>query len=382
MSDALVFAYSAWHVFSTMFVFLVGLWVAIAQKRLFSIGYRRALLFYFWHTAFCLFYVYFSLNNVADATMYYQRSLAHDLDFHLGTRGVIFVTSFFSVGLGLSYGGTFLVYNIIGFIGMLALASALQEVTRGASALARRTSLLLVLLPGLSFWSVAIGKDALTFMAAGLATWGALNLSRRYPALVVAILALLLARPHMAGILLASVTLALLFASQVGLIKKALLLLVALPSAAVALTVGVQFAGLGEATSAEDIAEYFAQRQEQNLEGGSSIDIAGMSVSMRLLTYLYRPFFFDASGLMGLVVSFENLVIVLVTLSALGLWLFRRKSQLERFPLLFFMVFSAAALFVLANTTANLGLALRQKWMFLPMLLVMSVSILLRPRRR
>lgn len=355
--------------------------MSLAQKHVFAVSHRRAILFYLWHTAFCLFYFLYSLTNVADAQNYFRTSLIYDFGPEFGTRGIYFLTSWFSVGFSLSYGGTFLVYNIIGFIGMLAFASALQEVTRGASAFARRTSLLLVLLPGLSFWSAAIGKDALTFMGAGLATWGALNLSRRYPALVVATLAFLLARPHMAGILLASVALALLFASRVGLIKKALLLLVALPSAAVAVTFGAQFAGLGEATSAEDIVAYFEQRQGYNLEGGSSVDIAGMSVPMRLLTYLYRPFFFDAGGMMGLIVSFENVVLVLVTLSALGLWLLGRKSQLG-FPLIFFVVFSAAAFFVLSNTTANLGIAIRQKWMFLPMLLLLSVSILFRPKKR
>lgn len=378
----LIIADSAWHVFSGLIVFLAGLWLALAQKRIYSVGHRLAVFFYLWHTAFCLYYFQYSLTNIADATNYYLFSLTYDLGPEFGTRGIYFLTSFFSAGLGMSYGGTFLVYNVIGFIGMLAFASALQEVTRGASALARQVSLLLILLPGLSFWSAAIGKDALSFMAAGLATWGALNLSRRYPALVVATLAFLLARPHMAGILLASVTLALLFASRVGLIKKALLLLVALPSAAVAVTFGAQFAGLGDATSAQDIAEYFEERQGHNLGGGSSVDIAGMSFPMRLLTYLYRPFFFDSGGLMGLAVSIENLIIVLVSLCALGLWLLGRKSQLGGFALMFFIVFSAAALFVLANTTANLGIAIRQKWMFLPMLLVLSVSILFRPRSR
>lgn len=378
----LVFVDSAWHIFSNLIVFLVGVWLALAQKRIFAVGHSRAMFFYLWHSALCLFFFQFSLTNTADAKTYYLFSLTYDLGPGFGTHGIYYFTSFFSVGLGLSYGGTFIVYNIIGFIGMLAFASALQEVTRGPSALARRTNLLLVLLPGLSFWSASIGKDAVTFMAAGLATWGALNLSRRYPALVVSTLAFLLARPHMAGIMLASVTLAMLIASRVGLSKKVLLLLVALPSTAVAVTFGAQFAGLGEATSAEDIAEYFEERQGHNLEGGSSVYIAGMSIRMRLLTYLYRPFFFDAGGLMGLVVSFENLVIVLVTLSALGLWLLGRKSQLERFPLLFFVVFSAVALFVLANTTANIGIAIRQKWMFLPMLLLLSVSIIFRPKKR
>lgn len=378
----LVFADSAWHVFSAFLVLLTGLWVAIVQRRIFLIGYQRAIFFYFWHTAFCLFYFSFSLTNPADSKTYYLISLTYDAGLTFGTRGIYFFTAFFSAGLGLSYGGTFFVYNILGFVGMLAFASALQEVARGTSLRKNPLILILILLPGLSFWSSAIGKDALTFMATGLATWGALNLAHRYPALVASTLAFLMARPHMAGILMAALVLALLYTSNLGLIKKMLLLMVAIPSAALAVTFGAQFAGLGDATSFGDVTEYFEARQGHNLEGGGSVDIASMSVTMRLLTYLYRPFFFDAVGLFGLLASFENLIIAIVTLSAILLRLLGRKTSLGGFALIFFVTFSVASLYVLANTTANLGIALRQKWMFLPMVLILSVSILFKAKSR
>lgn len=377
----LVFADTAWHVFSAAIVFLAGVLIAISLGRFFKISQKRALFFYLWHSALCLYYFYFSLNSTADSTLYYINSFDYDQGLMFGTHGIYLLTSLFSERLGFSYGGVFLVYNIFGCIGMLALAAALQHVIFDASRLARQTGLAIMLMPGLSFWSSAIGKDALTFMAAGLATWGALDLSRRYPALFIATLAFLLARPHMAGILLVSVAFALMFASRVGFAKKTLLLAIALPATAFGLSFGLQFAGLGEAEGISDVTEYFETRQGHNLEGGSSVDIASMSVPMRMVTYLFRPLFFDAVGLQGLAVSVENLFLFIIVLGAVVFFFKGRGLMINRFAALFFVTFTVISWIVLANTTANLGIAIRQKWMFLPMLLMLASSYLFKSRR-
>lgn len=376
----LTFSDTAWHVVSNLIVFLIGCWVAIVQVRTFAVRQKQAILFYLWHTGFSIFYFYYSLNGGSDSANYYIFSFSDSLDFALGTIGIYYLTSFFSLGMGMSYGGTFLVYNLFGFIGMLAFAAALRQVAAACGKIAQRLSLLLILLPGLSFWSSAIGKDALTFMAAGLATWGALNNRRRYPALILAALAFLLARPHMAGILLVSVTLALLFSQRIGLIKRVVLLALMIPTAFAGVGFGLEYAGLEDASSIADVNNYFELRQGYNLGGGSSVDIASMSVPMRLVTYLFRPFFFDAGGMLGLVISVENTLLAAVILYAITMRLGGRRSQLDLFPFIFFVVFSTVSWLVLANTTANLGIAIRQKWMFLPMMLVLAYSYVFRPR--
>ncbi len=364
-----------------MILFLAGLWIALAQKRIFGIERMRALFFYAWHTVFCLLYFLYTLGNPADAKTYYLSSLSDGLSFDVGTRGIHFLTSLFSVVLGLSYGGAFLLYNVIGFVGMLALAAALEEVTCNAGVLARRFAFLLMLLPGLSFWSSAIGKDSLTFLAAGLVTWGALNIGNRYPSFVISILSCQLARPHIAAILLVSLVMALLFASRIDVFKKLFVVLVLIPLAVSAVSFGSQYTGLGDAMSPVSIGDYLAQRQEYNLEGSSSIDIASMPLVMRLFSYLYRPLFLDANGLNGLIVSLENLVLCLFCFLAFVVFIRGRRPSLPLFTSIFFVIYIVVSLFLLANSTANLGIAIRQKWMILPMLLVLCMSIVFKPRR-
>lgn len=370
----LTFVDNGWHVFAGLMIFLGGLAGAFAQKRLFEVPRVRAILLYFWHTLFCIFYFWFSLNNTADSTSYYLHSVDYDLGFRFGTAGVYYFVSFFTQVMNLSYGNVFLIFNVLGYIGLLSFASALQSVTANSRRDIKKFSVLFLFLPGVSFWSTAIGKDAITFMGAGLITWAILNLSRRWPAVVLSSFFFLVPRPHMAGIVLLSFCIALFFSSNTGIAKKIALLIVALPISVIGVQFGLSYAGLGDASDLSDVNEYFETRQGHNLGGGSSVNIAGMPVPMRMFTYLFRPLLFDAGGMLGLVVSIENLMLLTLCL-AVAFRTKRTKSTLVRFEFYFLLLFVAASWFILSNTTANLGIAIRQKTMFFPMLIVLLFSI-------
>lgn len=370
-----------WHVLSALLVWLFGVVFAIYQRRIFCIPVKRALVFYLWHSVLSIFYLYFSLTNPADATKYYLYSLEYTRGFGFGTAAIYWLNSFFSVGLNMSYGGVFLVYNLFGFVGMIAFAGALQQTIVDKSVTIRRVAFFVMLLPGLSFWSGAIGKDSITFMAAGLVCWAVLNINRRYPVMFIAVLAFLLVRPHIAGILIGVLSVTIIMKLPANLIKKLVLTAIAIQATIAAFVLGLQYVGLGDASRASDVAEYFVTRQGYNQGGGSSVDITGMSVPMRLITYLFRPFFFDASGLLAIVVSFENLFLLILFLVFTSR-VFTKRSTLLAVSRFFFTLFVIVSLFVLANTTANLGIAIRQKWMFLPMLFVLMFSYFGNRRRK
>lgn len=377
----LTFADTPWQVLANIFVFLIGFSIAIGQKRVFEIPQKRAVVLYFWHTFYCMFYFWYSLNNNADSTFYYLHSLDYNNGFKFGTFGLYFFVSFFSQLFGFSYGGVFLIFNIIGYIGMLAFGSALQHVTLNGTRLVRRLSIIFLFLPGLSFWSSSIGKDASTFAAAGLTTWSALNIGRRAPIMAIGIVLFLLPRPHMAGILLLALAIAMFFSSNIGILKKVFFLILIVPTSLLVVQLGLEYAGLGGVEKVSDISDYFEERQGHNLGGGSSVDISKMALPLRLFTYLFRPLLFDASGLLGLIISIENIILLLILLASI-ISLRVKKSSLGHFEIVFFMFFSLISWFVLANTTANLGISIRQKWMLLPMLLVLAFSYLSGPSKR
>jgi amino acid transporter len=68
---------------------------------------------------------------------------------------------------------------------------------------------------------------------------------------------------------------------------------------------------------------------------------------------------------------------ILVFLFVVGGWAIIKKtlpSYLRTHNRLFLWVYSLLAWIVLAMTTANMGIALRQKWMFLPMIIFLILS--------
>lgn len=379
LSNSLSFADNGWHIFAATLIFILGACIALLQYRMFRVPQRLAIGLYFWHTIFSMYYLVYSLSNSADSTGYFIDSQDFSGVPALGTSAVKFLTALFTQGLNLSYGGVFLVFNIFGFIGMLALASVVLELTRDSSRNVRLLALIILLLPGLSFWTASIGKDALTFFAACLACWVSMDLRRRFPGMILAVLVMLVARPHIAAILLMALSSTIIISGGVSVMIRGLLILVTIPTAVYALLVTQTYVGLEGVDSASLVVDYVEQRQGYNTEGGLGIDIASMSLQVRMFTYLYRPLFIDGGGLFGLVISIENSILLMISLAAAYLWCKRRKSALPGFTWWFLVIFSLMSWFVLSNITANLGIALRQKWMFMPMIIIVCLSYIGRP---
>lgn len=88
-----------------------------------------------------------------------------------------------------------------------------------------------VLLPSVSLWSSAIGKDVIAFLSINCALWASLNLRRRVGLMIFAIVSMLLVRPHMAGILVIALSIAMVFDKNVKLLGKAVLIVLDLAAA-------------------------------------------------------------------------------------------------------------------------------------------------------
>lgn len=370
---------SAWHVVSAALVFFLGMAVAKALGKYFQASTRRSLLLYCWHTLFCVYYAYYLLDNVGDASAYYYEAVQGNVTFSLGTAAVELITYFCVSIFDLSFLGSFLVYNIFGFIGIMAFDASLRIATADKSKWMRRLATLIVFLPSVSFWSSAIGKDAIAFMATGLALWAALQLKNRVWLMVAAVVLMLIVRPHIAGLMILSLAGSQVIQRNIPLVRRVLLGSAAAVAASIMVPIALEYTGVGTDAGADELVSYVEQRQQMNREGGSSIDIASMSVQMRMFTYLFRPLPTEANSIFSLAASIDN--VILLSLFIIGIWnmLVRRKRPLVG-NRAFLWIFSLLSWFLLASTTANLGLAVRQKWMFAPFLLFLLISLVGKPR--
>ncbi len=365
---------------SAAFVFLMTIVLTLVMARRLGIPQGTAILLCLWHTAFCLLYWQYAQYNDSDSNAYYNYGVRHkETNFELGTGFVQSVAVLLVQGLALSPLGCFLLFNAFGVLGVVLYNTTLSEAANGVGGWPERVARWGAFSPLISFWSCALAKDPLAFVGCGMAVYASAHLSRRWRWLLVGGLVLLSVRPHMASLLLVALFVALLFGRQVTLPQRIVGLAIATIAGAALLPFVTQYVGLGDLTDLQDsadyqtlVVEYIEKRQSYNLEGGSSVPISEMILPMQLFTFMFRPLFLDAPGVFGLVVSVENMVLVLLfVLTAPRLA--RLLRQQSSFQVRFCGIFLALGWIALATTTANLGIAVRQKTMLLPALVTLCV---------
>lgn len=334
---------------------------------------KLSLLLYCWHTLFCLFYADFAIHNTADASGYFRRSLSPDVAPALGTRGVDFFTSIFTQFLGLSYLGAFLVFNIIGAFGVLAILAAIRETTRDKTRNIKLIATLICFAPGINFWTVAIGKDAISMLGTGLICWAAIDIRKRWLWLPIGAVCYLLVRPHVVPVIIVAFLFSLLISGRMSIVKKGVIATVLSVPAIFAVQLATSVIGLGGSSQFDGFNEFIEYRQSVNLQGGSSVDISNMILPMQMFYYAFMPFFIGVGGVLGLVASIENAFLMMIVFISLP-GLIRRTSTLQPQVKWFYLAFALVLWIIFSMTTANTGLALRQKWMFMPMVLLFCLS--------
>jgi hypothetical protein len=358
--------------FSVLIILLSFLLTMVLAKRL-GLKQITSLLIFVWHTLFCIAYYYYTLSNVADATGYYERALLKNSDYDW-TPGTDFVNSFTKLlvnSFDLSYLNTFLVYNLFGVVGLLLIHHFFSSYWSIRGAWSKYLPFLIVFSPGMSFWSSAIGKDSPAFFASCLAVFASLNFSSRKHCIAISLVVMFLVRPYITIFIVLALSVCVFNKQKSSIASRILFSLVAILILVFLIPFILEYVGFGESVSLDSTSQYIEKRQSVNLEGSSSVDIGTMPLPLQVFTYLFRPLFFDASNVLWLVISIDNLVLLYMTL--LGVFQYikfptTRFSDMALFNFMYFMSGSIA----LSMTTANLGIAIRQKTMFLPSLLIIA----------
>lgn len=366
---------SVWHLISALAVFLGGALLSLLAGKHFSASLARSMTIYCWHTLLCMFYCWYALTYGGDAVDYFSKAQNDGVTFSFGTAGVDYLTAVLVQGFGLSLLGSFLFFNIFGTIGLQTFDACLRAATKNKPRMLKNLATLIIFLPSVSFWSSAIGKDSISFMATCLALWASLSINRRWLLMGFSVAAMLLVRPHIAALMVMAWAFASIISKKSSIRKKLFIGILSSVAAALILPFALRYAGVGETIDTQNISDYIEQRQAYNMEGGGGVDIASMGLPMQLITYMFRPFIFEVNSIFSLAAAIDNLI--LLYLFIMGGWaiFMRRKSGLGE-SRAFIFLYSLLTWTILAMTTANLGIALRQKWMFAPLLIFALISIM------
>lgn len=350
----------------TLFILILGIIIcsSFATK---ASDIKIIISLYLWHTLFSVYYWYYTLNNGGDAVGYYKKTFNLVPNFRPGTRFVESITQIITSTMSSNYLNTTLIFNCFGAIGLVLLYLSLKVYLPRLN----RVWGLALFIPSMSFWSAGLGKDSISFMATCLFLYAISKPQTKKLSVLIAFLVMFMVRPHIAFIMLVSFIVFFISKSKAHVITKALTLPIVISGSVIALQFVQQYVGLDDA-SLDSLDSYVDKRQSYNLGGGSSLDIASMSYPMQMLTYVFRPLPFEAHSVVALVTSIENTILLLLFIYITLKSKFNFRPFINDKNLwLFIYVFLTCT--ILAITTANLGIATRQKWMFMPVLIYLLI---------
>lgn len=274
-----------------------------------------------------------------------------------------------------SFEATMALFSILGYIGFIFFYVFFRENIRFNHYVWGYNLLTITFfLPNLHFWTSSFGKGALIFFGIGLFFFGISKIRTRLVAILIGGILVYHVRPHIMLVILVSSALGFIFTSRGMNIGWRLVFVV---GATVAFFYiyedALKLVGIDEQEFISQGLDLSARANELT-KATSGVDISTYSLPMQVFTFLYRPLFFDSPGILGIVVSIENVFYLVMTI-----FLFRNWAGIKFLLTGNFLVKSAFLSFItisiaLAQISGNLGLAIRQKSQVMILLLYVILA--------
>src|SRR5687768_13224650 len=187
---------------------LLGIFLSILGFRFARVNQSRSRLILFVllllaHVGASVAYYLYAQEFGGDVQLYYYDQLG--VYGNATGLSTVFVINFVQT-LKSYFGGSFLDYFLLfqamGFWGLLFVMRAFDDIHEELGQPMFKYVYLLLFLPGLHFWTSAIGKDAPLFLGVAMCVWAAFRIQTRYLIFAAGIVVCLLFRPHIALIAL------------------------------------------------------------------------------------------------------------------------------------------------------------------------------------
>lgn len=345
----------------------------------FKTGLMKGL--YWWHMFFAAVYYVFALFSASDSQAYYdrpQRVIEGWMSIYdTGTPFIDWVGYPFINYLGFSYEMMMVLFAWMGYLGFVYFYIFFKEnlqfkhTFRGIDLVT-----LFIFLPNMHYWTASLGKGSIIFLGIGLAVYGLSRISTRKIALVLGMVIIYHVRPHVFLFMIVGILVGFFTGRQkIPAWQKFLVVAGAATVLALMYNQIMSFLKLDGDNLLESFDQFATSRSAELAKSNSGIDISNYPLILKLLTFWFRPLFFDAPGPVGIIVSFENLLTLYLffKLFQKGILDFMRKgSALMKTCVVVFLATS----FALSGTLSNLGIIIRQKSMVIYFLLFVIISFL------
>lgn len=346
------------------------------SNRLASVNKRYFLLFLeigSLHLIMTIIYYFLSAQLAADSIAYYYKpSYVFNNwkeTFGQGTYFIYFLVYPLVKYLGLTYLGCFLLFSFLGLIALYKLFKVYSHLFNNEW----NNWLYLLLLPNLHFWSVAIGKDVLMFYGFSMVLY---NYYFKKPLInyVIPLLLIGFIRIHVLFFFFAGLVVAqLFFNKEMKFYLKVSLISIVSGIVLITMPFFLKMIGAGENAS---VGNRLDKLEAQQFKGSSSVNMEGENIIYKWVSYLFRPLFYDMHNFLSLAASFENLLWLIMFYTIVKYYKLKNAPCLKQH----FWLGALVIIFVTlpaAYILANLGIAVRQKYMISPFLLFIFYIVII-----
>lgn len=352
-------------------LYLLNLWIfGYLEKRHAFFSRRLMNQLFGYHLFFGLVYYLYATFNRSDSHRYFETSLTHDGSwfdlFGTSTTFIDFLAYPLISGLGFTYEMAMLFFTWLGYLGFVyAYLFFRENIPVKVRVFKKIDFLILVLfLPNMHFWTASLGKGAPIFLGLMMFAYAITDPRKRMVALILSCFLIYYIRPHVFLFVAAGTVLGYMSGKEKISFGKKLMIYIGMIGTLV--LVQDQILAMGGLESSDDLVEdfeNFSQDRASELgKSGSGVDMSSYSIPVKLLTFWFRPLFFDAPGILGLIVSAENLVYLFLFFKILKKDFIKfvlGSPVVVKMSLVVFLLSSFAMTFVMSN----LGIIMRQKSM-------------------
>jgi hypothetical protein len=296
-------------------------------------------------------------------------SIASNIFNEQGTKFINGVDYIPAKLLGMNFFTNTLFFGLLGFIGFILLYRiCIDYIPHNSKFHGYWLFPFILFLPSLHFWTSGVGKDTFLFLNIMMFAYGTLNPGKRFLMIIIALLLSYCIRPHIALILGISFGLAYILNGKIPKVQSIFFAFILITVSLLILPNVLEFTKIEDASL--DSFENFSENKAIGLSYGKSfVNISSYPYPLKVLTFLYRPFFFDINGIPALIASFENLLLVLLSIQVI------RSHFIQTFkaaPLVIqgLFLFSMLGVLAFSMSMSNLGIILRMRNMFLPGMII------------
>jgi len=352
-----------------LFLITQGLFSSLSKKHAFFSKKLMNQLFWY-HIVFLGIYYSYTIFNRSDSKAYFDRPQREGWNwfdyFGTSTTFIDFLSYPFINFLGFNYEMMMVLFAWMGYLGFVYAYLFFRENIPVKITVFKNFDLLTLILffPNMHFWTASLGKGAPIFLGLMMFAYAIKSTKSRLMTLIIGSILIYFIRPHIFLFVAVGTVLGYMSGKEkISFGRKLFIYIVMIGGLLLVQDTILGVAGLEDSENLVEGFEDFSEDRSESLSSsGSGVDMSSYSLPVKLFTFWFRPLFFDAPGILGLITSVENLMYLLLFIKILKkdfITFIKNSTVVVKMSLVVFFLSSFAMTFVMSN----LGIIMRQKSM-------------------